>query len=318
MTRLAIVNPAGFEATELQQTLDRRQELWQELDLLSADEDVIGTLSESRGTAKVVQPVDDVLLARADIVFFCGPIADCRPLFSKLSPGATAIVLSLDAELDDGQPIIDGVNLDQADPSQRLLSPDPATIALAHLLHPLADWRPRIAVATLLRSVSHHGKQGLNEVLAQTRSLLAFEGAPDREVFPAQMAFNILPTAAASQRIEAQLGATLATGPAVSVQVLQTGVFHGYAISLRLELEDDPGAQAVRQTLGEHLANDLAIDPELLGPLDATGREELLVGAVEAAGDGAYWIWAVMDNLTRGSALNAVAILEAIGQPVTH
>jgi len=318
LSRLAIVHPTGLAAKELQQTLDRRQELWSELDLLSADDDVIGTLSESRGTAKVVQSLDDDLLASAEVVFFCGPIANCRPLFTKLAPEATGIVLSPDADLEDGQPIIDGINLDQADRGQRLLSPESATVGLAHLLQPLARWQPHNAVATLLRPVSHHGKKGLEEVLEQTRSMLAFEGTPDREVFPAQMAFNILPTANASLRIESQLGAALAAGPAVSVQVLQTGVFHSYSISLRLELGDDPGAQAVRTALGEHPVNDLAVDPELLGPIDAAAREEQLVGAVEAAGDGAYWIWAVMDNLTRGSALNAVAILEAIGQPVTH
>nr|XP_061804845.1 USG-1 protein homolog [Nerophis lumbriciformis] len=318
MTRLAILHPSGLDAVELRQTLDQHQELWSDLDLLTTDEEDIGTLSEARGTAKVVQQVDEVVLSQADVVFFCGPIEANRPLFDKLAESATGIVLSPDASLADGKLVIDGINLDQAGRGERLLSPHPGAIALAHLLQPLVGFEARAAVATLLKPVSTHGKQGLDEVLNQTRSLLAFEAAPEREVFATQVAFNLLPTATEGAVVEAQLMATLASTPTVAVQVLQAGVFHSYSISLRVELGQDPGAKAVRKALGKHLANDLAVDPELLGPIDAAAREEVLIGAVEPAGESAYWIWAVMDNLTRGSALNALAILEAIGPPVTH
>ena len=48
------------------------------------------------------------------------------------------------------------------------------------------------------------------------------------------------------------------------------------------------------------------------GPVDAAAREEVVVGSVrpDAGAPGGYWIWAVMDNLTRGGALNAVEVAE--------
>lgn len=318
MTRIAIVHPTGLEAKELRDSLDQRLELWTELDLMSSVEEEIGTLSEARGAAKIVQPLDDDALAQAEVVFFCGPAELNRPHYTKLGDGATGVVLSPDARLEDGKPVIDGINLVDATRGELLLSPHPGTVALAHLLQPLEPFAPHRAVATMLQPASMRGKKALEEVLEQTRSLLAFEAAPARDVFPTQLAFNLLPLAGEGPRIEGQLKAAYPAGPAASVMLLQAGIFHSFSISLRIEFGEDPGAEEVRRALGAHLANDLAVDPELLGPVDAAAREEVLIGSVEAADDNAYWIWAVMDNLTRGSALNAIAILEAIGQPVTH
>jgi aspartate-semialdehyde dehydrogenase len=38
----------------------------------------------------------------------------------------------------------------------------------------------------------------------------------------------------------------------------------------------------------------------------------VIFGTVRKATDGGFWLWAVMDNLTRGGALNAVEIAEAV------
>ena len=49
------------------------------------------------------------------------------------------------------------------------------------------------------------------------------------------------------------------------------------------------------------------------GPAAAAGEETLLVGEVRAAGQpGTFWIWATMDNLVRGGALNALDLAEAM------
>jgi aspartate-semialdehyde dehydrogenase len=57
----------------------------------------------------------------------------------------------------------------------------------------------------------------------------------------------------------------------------------------------------------------LSDKPRLLGPIDAAASDKVLFGTVrkdEAAGG--LWLWAVMDNLTRGGALNAIEIAEAL------
>jgi aspartate-semialdehyde dehydrogenase len=47
----------------------------------------------------------------------------------------------------------------------------------------------------------------------------------------------------------------------------------------------------------------------VVGPVTVAGGERLTVGAVRAAAGG-YSIWAAMDNLLRGGALNAVELAE--------
>lgn len=325
MTTLALVHPTDLLAVEIRQALDRRRDLWQDLRLLSPEKEEIGVLTEVRGAAAMVRKLEKDSLEGVDVAFFCSAMAANRPLLRRLPPTVTAVVTSPDAAPGDGHPLVAGVNLETAGEgpageARALVSPHAGTVALAHLLHPLRAFEPRRAVATLLEPLSTCGRAGLDEAFAQTRNILAFQPPPPREVFPVQMAFNLLPVAAPTEHMAAHLGRVLGRELQLSIRVLRVGVFHSYAISLYLELASDPGAEEVRRVLGEHPLNDLAVDPELLGPIDAAARDEVLVGAVEADPRvaGGYHLWAVMDNLTCGGALNVLAILEAIRPPVTH
>ena len=320
MTRLALIHPTGILANELRESLDRRRELWLEIALLSDNEEEIGHLTEARGTAAMVQPLVPDSLSEVDVVFFGGSIEATRPLLAMVPPSASAVILSPDANLDDGQPLVGGVNLTNTDPAHVLLSPHPGAIALAHLLHPLRDLALRRATATLLQPISVHGNAALDEVFNQTRAILAFAQNQPRDIFPTQMAFNVLPTQHSADAVVSHLHSVLGEELPVEVQVLQAGIFHSYGVSLTVEFETDPGQKAVEEALTGHPMIDRAPDPELLGPIDAAAREEVILGPVEADGRraGVYRLWAVMDNLTCGGALNAIQILEAVGVPVTN
>jgi aspartate-semialdehyde dehydrogenase len=91
------------------------------------------------------------------------------------------------------------------------------------------------------------------------------------------------------------------------------------AVSLRVELAEQPTPAEVRKRLGAARGVALARDPRKASPVAVAGEESLLVGEVRAAGEpGAYWIWATMDNLVRGGALNALdvaAAMLAAGRP---
>ena len=76
-------------------------------------------------------------------------------------------------------------------------------------------------------------------------------------------------------------------------------------------------ATALRKLLGRSGAGTLAKRPEALGPVQAAGEEELLVGAVQAAGGNAFWIWATIDNLTVGGAGNVLRLAETVLRPGT-
>ena len=319
MARLALIHPTGLLAQELRESLDRRKELWLELRLLSDAEDEIGQLTEVRGSAAMVQALTESSLEGLDVAFFAGDMASTKPWLEHLGAGTRVILLGPDAQPEDGQSLVAGVNLDTLDPKTVLLSPPPAAVGLAHLLHPLRDFDPQRVSATLLQPASVRGAEALEEVLNQTRAILAFAQNPPKDIFQTQLTFNMLPTEDLEPGVTSHLHAVMGQELPLELQVLQASTFHSFAISAFIELGNDPGTEAVREALVAHPFIDASPDPELLGPIDAAAREELILGTVESAGrPGVYRIWAVMDNLTTGGALNALHIFEALGHHITN
>ena len=324
MTHIAIVHPTHLVATELRETLDRRRELWQKLDLLSTLEQEIGTLTEVRGEAAVVTAVDGGSFDGVDVAFFFGPASSYRSLLTKLPATTTAVVMSESTDEADGLPIVAGLNLEQVGESSTLSSPHPAVIALAYLLSPLAPFNPRRLNVTVHQPASLFGNEGLDELLEQTRRILSFQSSEEEGALPQGLAFNLFEAPGGNAGIVGPLKSTLAassfdqqaSGSAkeldITCQVLQTGVFHGFGLSLHLELETDPGFDPLCAALDASPHLDLDTHPHRLGPKESVAKEVILVGSPKPAGDGRYTLWAAFDNLTVGGAMNAVSLLEAL------
>lgn len=119
-----------------------------------------------------------------------------------------------------------------------------------------------------------------------------------------------MPPAAAAEAITRVLG----IDAPVAVQRVEAGVFHGVSTSLHVRFVGDPDPQEVAELLAD--APFLELDPaiERLGPIDVAGKEEVLVAEpfADPSRPGAFWIWSVMDNLTRGGASNALAVAERL------
>lgn len=311
MSKYAILHPTTLLGKELKETLERSSG-WQEIRLLSTQDDEVGTLTEVAGAAAVVQRYAPIELDGLTAVFLSGPITENRPILADLPPDVMAILLSPDATLADGRPIVAGVNLREAGPGTPLVSPHPAVVLLAHLLHPLAGLDPQHAVATVLQPASMEGDPGIEELVEQTRNIFTMGGRKPSPVFGSQLAFNLMPTPLATDPLSAQLGAVLGRTSPAALQVIQAGVFHSLSVSVHLHFGQETTPQAIRQALAASEYLEVADDPKHLGPIDAAGSDKAIFGTVRKATDGGFWLWAVMDNLTRGGALNAVEIAGAL------
>jgi aspartate-semialdehyde dehydrogenase len=321
MSVLAIVHPINLLGKELRETLGRAATglSWQELRLLSTIEEEIGTLTEAGGAAAVVQRYEPGSLEGVNVAFFSGPIAANRALLAELPPEVTAVVLSPDATLADGHPVVAGINSRPAGTgnggSRVLLSPHPAVVLLAHLLHPLTALAPGEMAATVIQPASLHDNPGIEELFEQTRQIVAMTPRRRSQVFGAQLAFNLLPAERAEERAATIVSSFAAVMPAplpLAVHLLQGGIFHCLALSLRASFAAPaPSAQAVRKALAASPFVELARDPGRFGPIDAAASDKVLVGATQRDQRG-LWIWAAMDNLTRGGALNALEIAASV------
>lgn len=313
---IALVHAADLTGKELREGLESRMTSWREVLLLSADPEEVGILTEVGGAATFVQRYEPETLRKASTVFFCGPAERNRPLYGDLAPGTTAVVLSPDATLEDGRPVVAGVNSELAETvgsRERLVSPHPAVVLLAHLLHPLRAFHPSDAVATVIQPASAQGTPGIEELFEQTRQIVAMTKRDPMPVYGAQLSFNLLPTALESLSLSELLLAVLPESPPVALQVLQGGIFHGLSASLHVRLSGNPSPQAVRKALAGNPQVEIAAKPRHLGPIDSGQSDKVVVGAVRTDPVGGYWLWAVVDNLTRGTALNAIEIAEAAG-----
>jgi hypothetical protein len=314
MAVVAVVHPTSLLARELRERLEARPDLCSGLRLLSLDEEEIGALTESAGGAAFVGRLDADSFDGVDLAFLCGERGGGSESLRMLPLHLAAVMLGPGAEESGAPPAVAGVRPETWAGQERLASPHPAAIAVVLLVEALASLEPRRAEATVILPVSEIGDPGIEELFGQTRAILAFDGAAARpRRFPAQIAFNLLPAAEQSEEIERESRRALGRELDLGVQVVQAGVFHGLAVSLRVELAGAADAAAVRRQLGRGYGIELARDPRKVGPVAVAGAEKLLAGAVRAGETpGSFWIWAVMDNLVRGGALNALELGAAL------
>ncbi|MES1245252.1 MAG: Asd/ArgC dimerization domain-containing protein [Acidobacteriota bacterium] len=315
MSAIAIVHPGTLVGKELREALEGRMKSWRDIRLLSTDAEEAGTLTEVQGAAALVQRYEPDSFKDVSTVYFCGPVEANRPLYGEVPSSALAVVLSPDATPEDGVPVVAGVNTDAVSAlgGSRLVSPHPAVVLLAHVLNPLRPMQPVDLVGTVIQPASAQGDPGIQELFEQTREIVAMIGRTPTPVYGAQLSFNLLPTAADSLPLSDLLQKVVPEMPPAPLQMVQGGIFHGMAVSLHVRFGGSTTPQALRKALTASSYVEMAEDPKHLGPIDSGSSDKVLVGAIRPDQAGGFWFWAVMDNLTRGTALNAIEIAEAAG-----
>ncbi len=312
--RIALLEPNSLVGKELRELIAARDENRLEVELLTATVDELGTLTEVDEAAALVAGLTAEAAGAFDVAVLCGTAAEQRRALAMIpDDGPRMVIAATELEHPDGEVRVAGLEAAQPGAGTVLLSPYPATIALAHLLAPLLEVGLRRAAATVLLPASSFGAAGLDELFGQARSLLNFQSEKPAAVFGYQLAFNLLP-GPSSDRVAAHVTEALGTDPNLTLQLVQSPVFHGIAISLLVELEEELGETEV----GRRLAASPFVDPfeptEGLGPIDSTQRDEVLLGRVRAdpSAPRNYWLWAAMDNLRRGGASNVLALLDEL------
>ena len=173
----------------------------------------------------------------------------------------------------------------------------------------------RSVAATVLQPASEAGKIAMDELHQQTVGLLSFQPMP-REIFDAQVAFNLLPSlgeaaktslAAAEQRVLEDLRSIYAEAPEPLLQLVQAPVFHGYAISLFVEFESEVTAQALEEALSQDGFELVTAESDPPSNVSAAGQPRILVRLPESRRDASRLaVWLAADNL-RLTAQTAVA-----------
>jgi aspartate-semialdehyde dehydrogenase len=266
-------------------------------------------------------------LAGVEVAFLCGTPEEAR----RWMPGLTrtgALVIDLSdahAERPEVPAVVPEVNADACGEEKLITNPVPGAIALAVVLNPLERAaRLRRVVASCLEPVSSAGRAGLEELLRQTTDLLNGR-SPEIGVFPKRVAFNVIPQAGdfvaggrtrAEWLIESQTRRILDLPDLpLTVTVVRVPVFFGHGVLVNVETEEPLDAAvasaALREAPGILLLE--GSGPDSYASLaDVVGQEATFVGRVreDATVPCGISLWAALDGLRKGGAVNAVQIAE--------
>jgi aspartate-semialdehyde dehydrogenase len=317
MTRIALFGTSTLLGEELKEGLSRRRDLWNDLRLLTFEPESMGKVADLDGAAALVSTIGPETLEGVDLVIVPGETAAGRDLAQEVPGDATVLVVAPDFPVAEGTPLVADVNLasgellDGSLDSRFLVSPHPAVIGLSLLLSPLVELDLRHASGLLMQPSSIKGQEGLDELLEQSRRILNFQPDPPMDVWGHQLAYNLLPAPRPVTGLECDLSRVLGAEVPAAIHVAQASVFHGCTLALQVELGKKVEIGDLTATLAgaPHLT---PTEERSLGPIDAAGRDDIQVAVHGEAGS--YWLWAVFDNLTRGGAVNAIAIVEALSK----
>ena len=200
---------------------------------------------------------------------------------------------------------------------------DPAVAVItARVLKPIAAISQLVSAdAFVTLPVSLAGKEGVDELVRQTRGLFNME-SPEPEVFPLQIAFNLLPNAQAIPnyaRLLTQATARLADGFLVGFSVTTGPLFFGAAMALHVRTVA-PGMDiaALRNALvyqdGITLMEDDHPAAMPTPATDALGSEDVFLGPIQLDGELCRF-WLVFDPITLDAVRMAASVENWIDKP---
>ena len=328
---VAVVGATGVVGTEMISMLEERNFPVGEITLL-ASERSLGKELTFRGKEYPVKVLNDDSFKGIEIGLF--------------SPGGSISERFAPVAAREGCVVIDNTNAFRMEPDVPLVvpevnpeeignyrkrgiiaNPNCSTIQMVVALKPIHDavGIKRIVVSTY-QAVSGTGKDAIEELVAQTRALLALED-PEINVYPHRIAFNCLPhidvfmengyTKEEMKMVNETRKILKAPSMAVTATTVRVPVFYGHSESVNIETEKKIAPDEVRKILAAAPGVAVVDDPSALRyPLasDAAGKDDTFVGRIredESIPNGIN-MWIVADNIRKGAALNAVQIAEIL------
>jgi aspartate-semialdehyde dehydrogenase len=328
--KIAIVGAGSLRGRELNDALTDSPFAGADF-LLMDDETEIGSLEAVGDEVTFVQRIEPSSFDHADFVFFTGDEQLTRKHWQNAKRAGASIV-DLSGALE-GEPgvLVRAPWIDEelqsasgpATPNLETAAVVPAhtvSVALALLLGRVGQLASvRSASATVIEPASEYGRAAMDELHQQTVKLLSFQDLP-KQVYDIQVAFNVTPAFGESARhslAKSEAGIRRHYGllsahrlPDAGIQLVHAPVFHGYGISLAIELSQASSLDQIEAAVaGEHVDVTTA-DADPPTNLSVAGQPDILVRVrpemAEDSESSRFWIWAGFDNL-RFSALNALA-----------
>jgi aspartate-semialdehyde dehydrogenase len=209
-----------------------------------------------------------------------------------------------------------------------IANPNCSTIIALMPLAPLHKAaRIQRIVASTYQAVSGTGAPAVKELEAQARAWAAGQPLP-REVYPHQIAFNVIPSVGSfkddsgesTEEIKMRKETHKILGdPSIRVgnTCVRVPVLNGHSIAMNVEFEKPLSPGQAREILSTAPGVKVIDDPKNAGypmPIDASGHYDVLVGRIrkDQSAQNGLVLWCAGDNIWKGAAQNAIQIAELL------
>jgi aspartate-semialdehyde dehydrogenase len=296
---------------------------------LLATERSAGKVVEFNGQEITIEVTTPEAFKGVDIALFAGGNASVEFAHHAVEAGAVVIDNGSAFRLNPDVPlVVPEVNPHAVEKHKGIIAnPNCSTIQMVVALNPIHQKAKikRVVVSTY-QAVSGAGAEAIEEMLAQTKQILAGEKVSP-QIFPHQIALNMLPqidvfldsgyTKEEMKMVNETVKIMEDDNIKVTATTVRVPVVNGHSESVNIETE----VKLTKAETVKLLANASGIvvvdDPSIKKypmPIDVQGRDEVFVGRIredESIKNGLN-LWIVADNLRKGAATNAVQIAELL------
>ena len=297
-----------------------------------ASERSAGKQIEWGGRSLTVQPLTEDSIQGLDLVLSSagGSVsAEWTPRF--VAAGATVVDNTSYWRMHDDVPlVVSEVNPDAlAGHNGIIANPNCSTMQMVVALKPLYDAAgiERLVISTY-QAVSGTGKAAIDELQAQAHAVLHGEEPPEPQIYPHQIAFNVLAQAGSfaegddhtdEERKLINETRKILGDPEIKVSAtcIRVPVVTGHSEAVNVETREPLEPERVRDLLAAAPGVTVVDDPatgRYPMAVEAAGKDDVYVGRIrrDAGNERALDIWIVADNLRKGAATNAVQLAELL------
>ena len=328
---VAIVGATGAVGVEMLKTLEKRNFPAAKITPLASARSAGKTLP-FRGKDLTVQELTRESFEGVDIALFsAGGRTSTEFAPAAVRAGAVVVDNSSAFRMDDSVPlVVPEINAAAvAENNGIIANPNCSTIVTVMALYPLhRAFGVKRVFASTYQAVSGSGAMGIVELERQVGEIAAGQ-AVTREVYPHQIAFNVLPhvdvflddgyTKEEMKMVHESRKIMGLPEFRASVTCVRVPVYRAHSVAVSAEFERTVSVEAAREAIiaapGIDLNDEVANNGYPL-PLELAGRDNCQVGRIrkDCAFDNGLSFWVAGDQLLKGAALNAVQIAEEVAK----
>ena len=328
--KVAVVGATGFVGQEMRSILLERKFPIDRIRFLASERSA-GKVLDFGGEQVTVENLAEASFDSGEIILSSAGGKVSREFAPRAAKHGAIVIDNTSAfRMDPEVPlVVPEVNPDDAFKHKGIISnPNCSTIQMVVVLKPLHDHSPikRVVVSTY-QAVSGAGWRASEELMEQSRNILDNRQI-NCEVFPHQIAFNVLPQIPQSNAFlengysEEEMKMVNETHKIMgdnsirlTATTVRVPVFRGHSESVNVETSEKISREKAIEILSGAPGIEVLDEPEAqVYPLAVTavGKDATYVGRIreDISKDNALDLWIVSDNLRKGAALNAVQIAE--------